>query len=291
MTGTRQLDPPGDQVPCDQVPPLARDHDRRIPSHDRRDFAPRRSRYAVVVPVINEGDRLRAQLRRMHDHGHGLDVLIADGGSTDGSLADDFLAANGVRSVLVKRGPGRLSAQLRMAFAAALDDGYHGVVTVDGNGKDGVEAIGRFRDRLDAGYDYVQGSRFVPGGVAVNTPWSRYLGIRLLHAPMLSAGARTWYTDTTNGFRGHSARLLADPRVGVFRDVFDAYELLAYLPVRAARLGLRVCEVPVTRAYPAGAVPTKIKGWSGNLNLLAVAARAATGRYDPAPWRARRGRG
>jgi len=170
-----------------------------------------------------------------------------------------------------------------MAFAAALDDGYHGVVTVDGNGQDGVKAIGRFRDRLDDGYAYVQGSRFVPGGVAVNTPWSRYLGIRLLHAPLLSAGARTWYTDTTNGFRGHSARLLADPRVNVFRDVFDAHELLAYLPVRAARLGLRVCEVPVTRAYPAGAVPTKIKGLSGNLDLLGVAARAATGRYDPAP--------
>ncbi|MDG4764352.1 glycosyltransferase family 2 protein [Solwaraspora sp. WMMD406] len=260
---------------------LTRDSGRRIPRYERHDFAPRRSRYAVVVPVINEGERLRAQVRRMYDCGHGLDVLIADGGSTDGSLAEDFLAAHGVRSVLVKTGPGRLSAQLRMAFAAALADGYQGVITLDGNGKDGVEAIARFRARLDDGYDYVQGSRFVPGGSAVNTPWSRYLGIRLLHAPMLSAGGRTWYTDTTNGFRGHSARLLTDPRVGVFRDVFDAYELLAYLPVRAAQLGLRVCEVPVTRAYPAGAVPTKIKGWSGNLDLLAVAARAATGRYNP----------
>ncbi|SBT37687.1 glycosyltransferase family 2 protein [Micromonospora auratinigra] len=255
--------------------------DRQVPRHERRDFAPRRSRYAVVVPVINEGERLRGQLRRMHDCGHGLDVLVADGGSTDGSLADDFLAAHGVRSVLVKTGPGRLGAQLRMAFSAALDDGYQGVITVDGNGKDGVDAIARFAARLDEGYDYVQGSRFVRGGRAVNTPWSRYLAIRLLHAPLLSAGARTWYTDTTNGFRGHSARLLADPRVGVFRTVFDAYELLAYLPVRAARLGLRVGEVPVTRAYPRGAVPTKITKWSGHLDLLAVAARAATGRYDP----------
>ncbi|WBB71756.1 glycosyltransferase family 2 protein [Micromonospora sp. WMMD1128] len=267
MTDTRELSRP----------------DRQVPRHERHDFAPRRSRYAVVVPVINEGERLRAQLRRMHDCGHGLDVLIADGGSTDGSVDDDFLAAHGVRSLLVKTGPGRLSAQLRMAFAAALDDGYQGVITVDGNGKDGVEAITRFAARLDEGYDYVQGSRFVRGGRAVNTPWSRYLGIRLLHAPMLSAGARKWYTDTTNGFRGHSARLLTDPRVGVFRTVFDAYELLTYLPVRAARAGLRVCEVPVTRAYPRGAVPTKITAWSGNRDMLAVAARAATGRYDPKP--------
>ncbi|WP_341720186.1 glycosyltransferase family 2 protein [Micromonospora sp. FIMYZ51] len=255
--------------------------DWQVPPHERRDFAPRRSRYAVVVPVINEGERIQAQVRRMFACGHGLDVLIADGGSTDGSLAEDFLAAHGVRSLLTKTGPGRLSAQLRMAFAAAMADGYQGVITVDGNGKDGVEAIARFAATLDAGYDYVQGSRFVPGGRAENTPWSRYLGIRLVHAPLLSAGARKWYTDTTNGFRGHSARLLTDPRVDVFREVFDAYELLTYLPVRAARLGLRVCEVPVIRAYPSGAVPTKIKGWSGNLDMFAVAARAAIGRYNP----------
>lgn len=253
----------------------------QVPSYERQDFAPRRSRYAVVVPVINEGDRIRAQVRRMHDTGHGLDVLVADGGSTDGSLDAEFLAAHGVRSVLVKTGPGRLGAQLRMAFAAALTDGYQGVITVDGNGKDGVEAIARFAGRLDDGYDFVQGSRFVRQGRAVNTPRARYLGIRLLHAPVVSAGARTWYTDTTNGFRGHSARLLTDPRVAAFRDLFDSYELLWYLPVRAARLGLRVCEVPVTRAYPPGEIPTKIKNLSGHLDLLTGAVRAATGRYNP----------
>jgi hypothetical protein len=31
-----------------------------------------------------------------------------------------------------------------MAYAWALDEGYKGIVTVDGNGKDGVKAISSF---------------------------------------------------------------------------------------------------------------------------------------------------
>lgn len=255
---------------------------RQLPEHDRLDLHERRSDIAVVIPVINEGDRIRGQLQRMQGVDHGLDVVIADGGSTDGSLDPNFLRCAGVRTLLTKRGPGELSAQLRMAFAAALDEGYSGVVTIDGNGKDGVEAIPAVAEALRQGYDYVQGSRFVPGGRAINTPAARYWAIRLVHAPVTSIGARRWYTDTTNGFRGHSARLLADPRVGVFRDVFSSYELLAYLPVRAARLGYRTCEVPVTRAYPEGDVPTKINNLIVHVDLLAVVLRAASRRYDPA---------
>lgn len=254
---------------------------REIPAYDRLDLAPRRSDLAVVVPVINEGERVRRQLQRMTAVPHELDVFIADGGSTDGSLEPGFLEKVGVRSLLTKTGPGKLSAQLRVAFAVALDEGYDGVVTIDGNGKDGVEAIPAVAAALREGADFVQGSRFVPGGRAVNTPWTRYVAIRLVHAPLTSLGARRWYTDTTNGFRGHSARLLSDPRVAVFRDVFSTYELLAYLPVRAARLGYRTCEVPVRRSYPEGDVPTKIDKLSGHTDLMAILARAASGSYDP----------
>ena len=60
------------------------------------------------------------------------------------------------------------------------------------------------------------------------------------------------------------------------------YELLAYLSIRATQLGLRACEVPVTRAYPAsGKTPTKISGFKGNSNLLQVLFAAAAGKYNP----------
>ena len=252
-----------------------------VPRYRAEVLAPRGSRYAVCIFVLNEADRILTQLRRMQDLPHGLDVVLADGGSDDGSTEPERLQSLGVRALLVKQGPGKLSAQMRMAFAWCLEQGYAGIVTMDGNNKDDPEALPRFVRLLDAGCDHVQGSRFVRGGRAINTPASRYWGIKLVHAPLVSVAARFRYTDTTNGFRGYSRRLLLDRLVAPFREVFSAYELHYYLAIRAARLGFRVAEIPVTRAYPAdGAVPTKIHGWRGNLKVLRTLLAACTGRYD-----------
>lgn len=253
-----------------------------VPAYERHVFAPRAHRYCVVVFVINEGERVRAQLRAMAPLADRVDIVVADGGSTDGSLALDTLAEFRLRALLVKRGPGKLSAQMRMAFAFALDEGYDGVIVVDGNGKDDISAIPDFIARLDAGFDHVQGSRYIPGGKGINTPLSRTLGVRLLHAPLISLAAGARYTDTTNGFRAYSRRLLTDPRVQPLRDIFVGYELHYYLAIRAARLAFKVTETPVTRRYPkTGKTPTKISPVKGNLLVLRTLAAAALGRFNP----------
>lgn len=256
--------------------------DWRTPTFRADVHAPRAHDYVLVIPVINEGDRIRAQLARTAAANLPVDVVVADGGSTDGSLAADFVTTVGVRAVLTKTGPGKLSAQLRMAYAWCLSQGYAGIVTIDGNGKDNVEAVADFVARLAEGCDYVQGSRYRRGGKAENTPLERTIGNRLIHAPMLSLAGRHWLTDTTNGFRGYSARYLTDPRVQPFRDVFMNYELLFYLTVRAGQLGFRVCETPVRRSYPKGeAVPTKISGTGAKAALLRQTIQAAQGAFNP----------
>ncbi|HTE44879.1 MAG TPA: glycosyltransferase family 2 protein [Gemmatimonadaceae bacterium] len=253
-----------------------------VPAHERHVFGPKRQRYCVAVFVINEGERVRAQLREMAPLADRIDIVVADGGSTDGSLALDALGDFRLRALLIKRGPGKLSAQMRMAIAFALDEGYDGIVVIDGNGKDDHSAIPRFIELLDSGYDHIQGSRYVPGGLGVNTPLSRTLGVRLLHAPLISAAAGARYTDTTNGFRAYSRKLLSDPRVQPLRDIFVAYELHYYLAIRAARLGFKLIETPVTRRYPTtGKTPTKISPIKGNLLILRTLAAAALGRFDP----------
>jgi hypothetical protein len=165
-------------------------------------------------------------------------------------------------------------------YAFALEQGYEGIVTIDGNDKDDPEAIPRFIQALQGGVDFVQASRFLPGGVAENTPVSRDLAIRFVHAPMLSAFSGFRWTDTTQGFRAYSRRMLLDPRVAPFRDVFMGYELLAYLSLRAPQLGFRCVELPTVRRYPQGEVPTKISAVRGNLAVLGVLFKACLGRYN-----------
>ncbi|MBB4858143.1 dolichol-phosphate mannosyltransferase [Novosphingobium chloroacetimidivorans] len=255
---------------------------RQIPAHRVDLLSGRRHDHVLVIPVINEGERIRAQLARVHAANLPVDVIVADGGSTDGSLDLETLRAQGVRALLTKTGPGKLSAQLRMAYAWCLDEGYEGVITIDGNGKDNVEAVAQFVAKLREGYDYVQGSRYAPGGKAENTPLERTIGNRLIHAPILSLAGRHWFTDTTNGFRAYSRRYLTDRRVQPFRDVFFAYELLFYLTARAGQLGYRVCELGVRRSYPAGeAVPTKITGAGAKWAIIKQLLATATGRFNP----------
>lgn len=254
-----------------------------FPDFTIKELSAKKHKYAVCVFVINEGERVQKQLARMKKYIDQIDIIIADGGSTDGSLEEDYLNTVGVRTLLTKNGKGKLSAQMRMAFAYVLQEGYEGVVVVDGNGKDGVEALPGFIKRLEEGYDHIQGSRFIPGGKAINTPLSRELGLHLLHAPLISLASGRRHTDTTNGFRAYSKALLEDPEVSVFRDIFQTYELHYYLAIESSRRKqYKVIETPVTREYPKkGKTPTKISPIKGNAHILGVLFKAVVGKYKP----------
>ena len=255
-----------------------------VPDYKKQEFAGKTSQYCLLIPIINEGSRILAELDRIHKAGVDAlcDVILCDGGSTDGSMEPGGLQSRGVNTLLTKLGPGKQGAQLRMGLHFALARGYEGILTVDGNNKDSVESVPLFLDKLKQGYDLVQGSRFIRGGLAVNTPPSRYAAVRLIHAPVISLTAHQWFTDTTNAYRAYSRRYLADPRVAPLRDVFMNYELLAYLSVRATQLGYKACEVPVVRAYPkTGKTPTKISGVKGNSALLKVLWENLKGKYNP----------
>ena len=254
----------------------------QVPEYEMEEYFEKRHRYCVCIFVINEGENIRKQLRVMAPFASQLDIILADGGSTDGSLEPAFLKSNDVRVLLIKTGPGKLSAQMRMAFAYAMSQGYEGVITIDGNNKDDPSALPRFIKALNEGYDHIQGSRFIPGGKAINTPWQRLIGVKLVHAPLISLSSGFRYTDTTNGFRGYSRRLLLDTRVSPFRDIFIAYELHYYLAIRAASLGFKLLEVPVIRRYPSsGKTPTKISPLRGNILILNTLFKACLRQFDP----------
>ena len=239
-----------------------------VPAYTTESFHEKTSDYCLLIPIINEKGRIEKELARAFQAGvdQCADIVICDGGSTDGCTDRDSLTKYHVNTLLVKTDKGKQGAQLRMGFDWALQRNYRGIITIDGNNKDSIEDV----------------PRFIKGGRAIRTPLVRLIAVRLIHAPVISLTAHKHYTDTTNAYRAYSRAYITDSRVDVFRDIFDTYELLAYLSVRADQLKMKTCEIPVTREYPKNEkTPTKIKGIKGNYNLFRILIRNMMGQYKP----------
>ena len=124
-----------------------------VPAYTKQEFASRSSKYCLLIPIINEGNRILTQLAKGQKAGiHRLcDVILCDGGSTDGSMEPNRLAQLGVNTLLTKQSAGKQGAQLRMGIAYALERGYKGVLTIDGNNKDSIESAPLFWQKLEPG--------------------------------------------------------------------------------------------------------------------------------------------
>lgn len=137
---------------------------------------------------------------------------------------------------------------IREGLKYSLKKSYDVVVVMAGNGKDSPEEIPRLLKAIEKGYDYVQGSRFLPGGGHEKTPILRGVFIRLWpwiwH---LLTGAKC--TDVTNGFRAYKTRILKDKRVNIDQEWLNYYALEYYIHYKAITLGYKFAEVPVTKKY------------------------------------------
>jgi dolichol-phosphate mannosyltransferase len=256
-----------------------------LPKYELKELKEKLSKYLLCIPVINEGEKFISQMKEIKQKGINnlIDIAICDGGSSDGSTDEKLLKELGVTVVITKKSEGKLSDQLMLGYAYALEKGYEGTVTMDGNGKDGIDAIKDFMYKLEQGYDFIQGSRYLKGGQAINTPKSREVAIKLIHVPIINHLSGFKYTDTTNGFRGHSIRVFKDERISPFRyGEFPTYSLIHYLTVIVPQLGYKVTEIPVIRKYPdKGNVPTKISPIKGNIDLMKILYNLSIKKYNP----------
>ncbi len=176
------------------------------------------------------------------------EVVVLDDGSTD--RTPEIVARAGVTCLRhpTRRGVG---AAIKTVVRYARERGYDINVPMAGNGKDDPREIPiLLAPILDGGYDYVQGSRFLPGGSALRQPLQRTMLIRLLAlAYRLLTGFPS--TDPSNGFRAYRLALLDDPHINIWQDWLDGYEMEHYLNYLVLKQGYRAVEVPVTKAYPA----------------------------------------
>jgi len=139
---------------------------------------------------------------------------------------------------------------IRQGIQYAQDKSYSIVVVLAGNNKDDPDEIPRLLKPIIAeNYDYVQGSRFLPGGRRVKNPLIR--GVFSRFYPFLwTSFTKVRCTDVTNGFRAYRLEILDDPRINIWQRWLDAYELEYYIHYKVLTLGYKTKEVPVSKVYP-----------------------------------------
>lgn len=192
----------------------------------------------ILIPVLNERanvEELLPRLGRVLGELHCRhEVVVVDGGSTDGTTAAaERLGAN----VLVQIAPGYGGA-LREGFAAARGTF---VLTLDADLSHDPDFIGKlWRERHDA--DVVIASRYVRGGVAY-MPFHRKLLSRVLNR-FFAAGLGLPLRDLSSGFRLYNARALA----GIEFEGRN-FDILEEVLVKVYAEGWRVKEIPFTY-YP-----------------------------------------
>jgi dolichol-phosphate mannosyltransferase len=200
-------------------------------------------RVVMVVPTYNEADNIEWVVRRLHEAQPGIDVLVVDDGSPDGTgdIADRMAAADRRVHVVHRPEKAGLGAAYLHGFAVALDRGYDVVGEMDADGSHQPEQLERLLSALEDA-DLVIGSRWVPGGSVVN--WSAFrkalsVGGNLYARTLLGVPVR----DVTAGYRLFRAATLRAIDLASVESV--GYCFQTDLTVRTLDAGLRVVEVPI----------------------------------------------
>lgn len=217
------------------------------------------SRVLLVAPAFNEGAKIGEVVRRSPRDIVDT-VLVVDDCSTDNTA--DVARAFGAEVISndQRRGVGY---SIRRGYKYARAGGFDIIVIIAGNNKDSPEEIARLLDPIcDQGYDFVMGSRYLPGGFAGgDMPFYRKLATRL-HPFLVGLMTGRRVTESTNGYRAMKVSVLDDPRLDLDQVWLDHYQLEMYIFVKLIKIGRRMTEVPVSKIYP----PRKI----GNTKMVPI---------------------
>lgn len=190
----------------------------------------------ILVPAFNEEGAVGGVVRRVRGVLPGVNVLVVDDSSLDGTVS--VARAAGARVLPLPHHLG-LGGCVQAGYKLAFELGYEHVIRVDGDGQHDPADVPRIYEALLAsGCEMVIGSRFMDRK-AMYTSLIRSLGIRffrLVLRPILGKDVR----DPTSGFVGVNRKAL---------EVFSRSFPLEYPEIEALvvlqRKAFRFVEVPV----------------------------------------------
>ena len=200
-------------------------------------------RAVMVVPTYNEAENLEWIIGRLRHAQPGVDVLVVDDGSPDGTgaIADRLAAGDGQVHVLHRTEKAGLGAAYLHGFGWALDEGYDVIGEMDADGSHQPEELERLFAAL-AQADLVIGSRWISGGSVVNWPLSREAlsrGGNLYVRMLLGIKVR----DATAGYRLFRRSTLEKIDLATVQST--GYVFQTELVTRTLKAGLTVVEVPI----------------------------------------------
>jgi glycosyltransferase involved in cell wall biosynthesis len=186
---------------------------------------------SVVIPARNEEKNIGKVIQAIRKVSGKFQIIVIDDGSTD--RTGEVARSKGCDVYRLKENRGKGYA-CRLGASRAKGDR---IVFIDADGQFYPEEIPRLAERLDS-CDIAIGARKMKS-VPVQRRISNSFARRLVNS---IAGRK--YKDALCGFR--AAKKDAFEKLGLEK---DRYEFESEMLIKAAKRGLRVCEVPVKVRY------------------------------------------
>lgn len=196
---------------------------------------------SVVLPCLNEADTLAVcieqAMRGLAENGIDGEVIVADNGSTDGSI--EIAERSGARVVHVKdKGYGNAlmggieAARSQYVLMGDADDSYD------------FSEIPHYVAKLDEGYDLVMGCRLASGGGKV-LPGAMPFLHRWWGNPMFSWMARLWFGSPLNDVHCGMRAFRKDFYQGIDQRC-TGMEFATEMTIKASLYGYKITEIPIT---------------------------------------------
>jgi dolichol-phosphate mannosyltransferase len=198
----------------------------------------------VIVPTYNERDNIVTLLDRLLALPFGLDVLVVDDNSPDGT--GDLVEARKAHEprVHLLRRPGKmgLGSAYVAGFRYALSHGAQFVFEMDADFSHDPDSIGDFLKAAENA-DVVLGSRYLHGVTVVHWPLKRLI---LSYAANVYTRLITGLPvrDATGGFKCFRRRALEAVDLDHVRS--DGYSFQIEMSYKCWRKGFRIVEIPIT---------------------------------------------